>query len=62
MEEAMGKDVYQRLAEHLDNLPGGYPVTESGVELRILRRLLTEQEAALAVNLTIISAPAEVIA
>jgi electron transport complex protein RnfB len=62
MEEAMGKDVYQRLAEHLDHLPGGYPVTESGVELRILRRLFTEQEAALAVNLTIISEPVEVIA
>jgi len=25
-------DVYQRLAKHLDNLPGGFPPTESGVE------------------------------
>jgi ferredoxin len=58
----MTEDVFQRLAEHLDHLPGGYPVTESGVELRILRRLFTEQEAALAVNLTVISEPAEVIA
>ncbi|HEY45106.1 MAG TPA: 4Fe-4S binding protein [Anaerolineae bacterium] len=56
------EDVYQRLARHLDNLPGGFPATESGVELRILRRLFTEQEAALAVNLTFISEPVEVIA
>ncbi len=41
-------DIYQKLAVHLDNLPGGYPVTESGVELRILRRLFTEQEADIA--------------
>lgn len=58
----MTEDVYGRLARHLDNLPGGYPTTESGVELRILRRLFTEEEAALAVNLTMITEPAEVIA
>ena len=33
-------DVYKNLAKHLDNLPTGYPSTESGVELRILKRLL----------------------
>jgi electron transport complex protein RnfB len=58
----MAKDVYQRLAKHLDSMPGGYPATESGVELRILRRLFTEEEAALAVNLTFVSEPVEVIA
>ena len=58
----MTEDVYQRLARHLDNLPGGYPSTESGVELRILRRLFTEEEAALAVNLTFRTEQAEVIA
>ena len=58
----MTEDVYQRLARHLDNLPGGYPATESGVELRILRRLFNEEEAALAVNLTFVSEPSEVIA
>ena len=30
-------DVYKKLAKHLDNLPAGYPSTESGVELRILK-------------------------
>jgi len=48
----MAKDIYDQLAEFLDNLPGGFPKTESGVELRILRRLFTEEEAQLALRLT----------
>ncbi len=46
--------VYERLREHLDNLPVGYPKTESGVEIRILKRLFTEQEAEMATYLTYI--------
>ena len=38
-------DVYQRLAQHLDKLPAGFPATESGVEFRILKRLFSEKEA-----------------
>jgi hypothetical protein len=38
-------DVYLKLAKHLDNLPAGFPATDSGVELRILKRLFTPQEA-----------------
>ena len=38
-------DVYTRLREHLDRLPAGFPATESGVELRILKRLFTPDEA-----------------
>jgi electron transport complex protein RnfB len=41
-------DVYKKLAKHLDNLPAGYPSTESGVELRILKRLFTPEEAEIA--------------
>ncbi len=48
------KDPYKRLAAHLDDLPGGFPPTESGVEQRILRRLFSEEEARLAVHLTLI--------
>ena len=44
-------DIYSQLAQHLDNLPAGFPATESGVELRILRKLFTEDEAALALGL-----------
>ena len=32
----MATDVYEKLAKHLDNLPGGFPQTKSGVEMRIL--------------------------
>jgi len=45
-------DIYNKLAAHLDNLPGGFPETESGVELRILQRLFTPDEAELAILLT----------
>ncbi len=58
----MAKDVYQKLRRHLDNLPGGYPATESGVELRILRRLFSSEEAELATKLTVIPEPGPVVA
>lgn len=58
----MGTDVYLRLARHLDRLPGGFPPTESGVEQRILRRLFTEEEARLALALTVIPEEARVVA
>ncbi len=47
-------DIYKKLAIHLDNLPGGFPETDSGVELRILKRLFSEQEAQIATALTLI--------
>ena len=55
-------DVYKQLARHLDNLPGGFPPTESGVEIRILRRLFTDAEAAMALHLGLIPVGAAVIA
>jgi ferredoxin/DNA-binding Lrp family transcriptional regulator len=59
---AMTETLFRRLARHLDNLPGGYPPTVSGVELKILRRLFTPEEAELAVHLTIMAEPARVVA
>jgi electron transport complex protein RnfB len=44
----MAEGLYEKLAVHLDQLPAGFPRTESGVELRILRRLFSEEEAELA--------------
>jgi len=38
-------DVYKRLARRLDELPNGYPATESGVELKILEKIFTPEEA-----------------
>ena len=58
----MEKDIYQRLAQHLDNLPGGFPPTETGVELRVLRRLFSPVEAELALHLTLIPEEPRVIA
>jgi electron transport complex protein RnfB len=55
-------DIYQRLARHLDNLPGGFPSTESGVELRILKRLFTPEDAELALHLTLIPEESRVVA
>ena len=55
-------DVYKRLATHLDNLPPGYPATDSGVELRILKRLFTPGEAEAALALTMVQESADVIA
>jgi H+/Na+-translocating ferredoxin:NAD+ oxidoreductase subunit B len=55
-------DLYCQLARHLDRLPGGFPATESGVELRILRRLFSPQDAELALHLTLIPEEARVIA
>jgi len=55
-------DIYQKLAKHLDNLPGGFPSTESGVEIRILKRLFTAEYAALALYSSMIPEEPRVIA
>jgi len=57
-----GEGVYLRLREFLDRLPGGFPATESGVEIRLLKRLFTPEEAALAMQLRLFPEPARVIA
>lgn len=44
-------DVYQRLAARLDALPNGFPSTEDGVELEILRRIFTPEDAERALSL-----------
>jgi len=58
----MNADVYVRLARALDNLPGGFPSTKSGVELQILKRIFSPEEALLATNLTGASEMVETIA
>ncbi len=55
-------DIYERLAKHLDDLPAGFPRTESGVEMRILRRLFTPGDADLALHMTLIPEEPRVIA
>jgi ferredoxin len=41
-------NIYKQLALHLDQIPNGYPETESGVELKILEKLFAPEEAELA--------------
>jgi electron transport complex protein RnfB len=45
-------DVFETLAAALDRLPNGFPRTSSGVELRVLRKIFSEEEARLAGLLT----------
>lgn len=49
--------VYRDLQKHLDRLPIGYPPTESGVEIRILKHLFTPEEARIATQLSMIPEP-----
>ncbi|MBP7148381.1 MAG: 4Fe-4S binding protein [Acidobacteria bacterium] len=45
------KDVFHELARKLDRLPQGYPATGDGLELRILRKVFSEEDAAVALRL-----------
>ena len=60
----MGKkeDVYRRLARHLDDLPAGFPSTKSGVELRILKKLFTRDQAEMALLLSVLPEPSRSVA
>ncbi len=53
---------YKRLAQHLDALPGGFPPTERGVEIKILEHLFSPKEARLALLLTLIPETAATLA
>ena len=43
----MTDDVYQHLAKTLDSLPNGFPATESGIEIKLLKRIFRPEDAAL---------------
>ena len=60
----MDKDaeVYEKLADHLDRLPEGYPRTPTGIEIRILRRLFTPEQAVLAQLLAMVPEAPDAIA
>jgi len=48
----MSEEAYINLREFLDKFPVGFPETESGVEIKILKRLFTKEEAETVVLLT----------
>jgi ferredoxin len=58
----MPEDVYHKLAQRLDAIPNGFPATESGVELRLLAKIFTPEEAALASLMRLSCEPAADIA
>jgi len=56
-----GDGLYRELQRHLDRMPIPYPATESGVEIRILKRLFTPEEVRVALCLSAIPEPLEAI-
>ena len=53
--------VYRQLQQHLDRMPVGFPATESGVEIRILKHLFTPVEAGIALELSALPEPLPVV-
>lgn len=47
----MTDEIYQILSKFLDKLPGGFPATPDGTEIKILKKLFTPEQAELAVKL-----------
>ena len=41
----MADEIYHKLARVLDTLPNGFPATESGVEIKLLKRIFTPEQA-----------------
>jgi len=48
----MSEEVYKNLAKFLDRMPGGFPETRSGVELKILKKFFTPEQAGILMKLT----------
>jgi electron transport complex protein RnfB len=61
-EKVMNENTYRKLADHLDRLPGGFPPSTTGADLRLLQKLFAPEEAKLAVHLTLDRETAEAIA
>ena len=57
-----GMTVYERLAERFSSTPNGLPRTRSGVELRLLARMFSAEQAALAAAMHLYREEPEVIA
>ena len=51
MRSSVAEGVYEKLAAALDRLPNGFPRTQSGVEILILKKIFTHEQAELAGNL-----------
>ncbi len=58
----MTDDVYVQLRQFLDRFPLGFPQTASGVEMQILKRLYTPEEARITLHLSVQPEPAGAVA
>jgi electron transport complex protein RnfB len=47
----MNEEVYGRLREFMDTMPAGFPATPTGVEIKILKKLFTPDEAEIVMKL-----------
>jgi hypothetical protein len=41
----MSDEIYYKVAKVLDTLPNGFPSTESGVEIKLLKKVFTPEQA-----------------
>jgi hypothetical protein len=58
----MAEDVYEKLADALDKIPAGFPRTPSNVEILMLKKIFSLEEASLASQLGREMEPLELIA
>lgn len=58
----MNEDVYKRLAKVLDTLPNGFPATEDGLEIKVLEKIFTPEEADLFCDMRLTYETAEKVA
>ncbi|NOY68679.1 MAG: 4Fe-4S ferredoxin [Deltaproteobacteria bacterium] len=58
----MSDEIYHRLAKVLDTLPNGFPSTESGVEIKLLKKVFTPDEADLFCDLRLTMETADQVA
>jgi electron transport complex protein RnfB len=58
----MNEDAYRKLAQVLDTIPNGFPSTESGVELKMLEKIFTPEEADLFCDMRLTYETAEQVA
>jgi Na+-translocating ferredoxin:NAD+ oxidoreductase RNF subunit RnfB len=55
----VGQEIYRQLQQHLDHMPVPFPETKSGVEIRLLKHLFSEEEANIALKLSALPEPIE---
>ncbi|MBW1733015.1 MAG: hypothetical protein JRJ09_05215 [Deltaproteobacteria bacterium] len=58
----MTENIFHELREQLDQYSVGFPSTQSGVEMKILERLFTEEEARMYLNLSMMLETPEAVA